>query len=127
MILQGKAENVFKFYFLSEHIPWYVSDSIQAEAQLFNMMTYMYAKCIFHSFQIEKAKHCQFLLVYGEDDQMAGIHHAKKITERLKEHGCTNYKLLTYPGAGHLLEPPYTPLSSVTYHKLFSKFHFIFL
>ena len=74
------------------------------------------------AFQIEKASHCDFLFVYGGDDQLCGIHHAEQITNRLSEHGCTNYKLNIYPGAGHLLEPPYTPLSATTYHKVFSEF-----
>ena len=80
-------------------------------------------KCSTHLFQVEKADHCQFLLLYSEDDGICGVHHANKIVERLKQHGCSNYTLHTFPGAGHLLEPPYTPLSALTYHKVFSEYN----
>ena len=29
---------------------------------------------------------------------------------RLRAHGKTNYSLLRYPGAGHVIEPPHTPV-----------------
>lgn len=35
-----------------------------------------------------------------------------------------NCVILSYPGAGHLIEPPYTPLCSMSYHKSL-KMHFV--
>lgn len=59
---------------------------------------------------IEKA-HGHFLFIVGEDDKnINSREHAKKATERLRRHGKNNWTLLSYPGAGHLIEPPYSPL-----------------
>ena len=56
--------------------------------------------------------HCPILLIYGKADlNMAAEYAVNRIVERLKAHGkgeqCT---VLGYPGAGHLIEPPYLPL-----------------
>ncbi|XP_005326384.1 bile acid-CoA:amino acid N-acyltransferase [Ictidomys tridecemlineatus] len=59
---------------------------------------------------IEKA-HGHFLFIVGEDDKNTNSkEHAKKATEWLKRHGKNNWTLLSYSGAGHLIEPPYSPL-----------------
>lgn len=62
------------------------------------------------------------LLICGTDDQnwkaqeMAG-----KIRSRLRKYGkesrCTIH---SYPGTGHLIEPPYTPTCHLSYHKSFT-------
>ncbi|XP_019625661.1 PREDICTED: acyl-coenzyme A thioesterase 1-like [Branchiostoma belcheri] len=41
-----------------------------------------------------------------------------KAIARMEAHGKTNYQLLTYPGAGHLLEPPYMPHCKIAYHPI---------
>lgn len=55
------------------------------------------------------------LFVVGEDDQSI---HSKLFAEvavaRAKKHGKNNCTLLHYPGAGHLIEPPGSPLSNIT-------------
>ncbi|XP_006887036.1 PREDICTED: bile acid-CoA:amino acid N-acyltransferase [Elephantulus edwardii] len=59
---------------------------------------------------IEKAQG-QFLFIVGEADK--NIHSkicAEHAIERLKSNGKNNWALLSYPGAGHLIEPPYTPV-----------------
>ena len=75
----------------------------------------------FACFQVEEARQCQFLLVHSEADGIAGPYHRDRQVERFRRHGCTNYRVLSLPGAGHLLEPPYTPLSDLTYAKQFGK------
>ena len=55
---------------------------------------------------------CPILLIYGTADlNTPAEYFVKRIVERLKAHGkgeqCT---VLQYPGAGHLIEPPYLPL-----------------
>ena len=42
------------------------------------------------------------------------------IARRMERFGKTNYQVLSYPGAGHLIEPPYTPLCSESYFKHFN-------
>ncbi|XP_078586105.1 bile acid-CoA:amino acid N-acyltransferase-like [Branchiostoma floridae x Branchiostoma japonicum] len=59
--------------------------------------------------QVEKAQ-CPIMFVAGEDDvNVKAVLHANQAIARMKTHGKTNYTLLRYPGAGHLIEPPYTP------------------
>ncbi|PFX18585.1 bile acid-CoA:amino acid N-acyltransferase-like [Stylophora pistillata] len=62
---------------------------------------------------------CPVMLVSGTDDLNIPAEFAEKfIVDRLKENGkehlCTN---LHYPQAGHLIEPPYSPLCDSSYNK----------
>ena len=55
---------------------------------------------------------CPILLIYGEADLTVPVEYmTKRIVDRLKAHGkgeqCT---VLRYPGAGHMIDPPYHPL-----------------
>ncbi|XP_072024026.1 acyl-coenzyme A thioesterase 1-like [Amphiura filiformis] len=36
---------------------------------------------------------------------------------RLKALGCNNYEIVRYPGCGHLIEPPYAPVTLLSYFK----------
>ncbi|XP_066112727.1 bile acid-CoA:amino acid N-acyltransferase [Saccopteryx bilineata] len=66
---------------------------------------------------IEKAQG-QILFIVGENDQALNSRECgTQALERLKSHGRNNGRMLVYPGAGHLLEPPYAPLcyASQTY------------
>ncbi|XP_036891798.1 bile acid-CoA:amino acid N-acyltransferase [Sturnira hondurensis] len=59
---------------------------------------------------IEKAQG-QILFITGENDHsLNSKEHAKQALEQLKSHGKSNGRMLVYPGAGHLIEPPYMPL-----------------
>ena len=56
------------------------------------------------------------LLVLGEDDQcINAVAHKNKILERSARHG-KEIQVLSYPGAGHLILPPYTPLCDMSLH-----------
>ncbi|KAM6182419.1 bile acid-CoA:amino acid N-acyltransferase-like [Erethizon dorsatum] len=59
---------------------------------------------------VEKAQG-HFLFIVGEDDKSLNSKvHAAQATEQLRRNGKNNWTLLSYPGAGHLIEPPYSPL-----------------
>lgn len=63
-----------------------------------------------YCFPIEKA-HGHFLFVVGEDDKNLNSKvHANQATAQLMKNGKKNWTLLSYPGAGHLIEPPYSPM-----------------
>ncbi|XP_051809482.1 acyl-coenzyme A amino acid N-acyltransferase 2-like isoform X1 [Acanthochromis polyacanthus] len=52
----------------------------------------------------------QFLFVASEDDlSWDSKTYMDQMVERLKRHGKDNFESVCYPGAGHLLEPPYGP------------------
>ncbi|KFO19066.1 bile acid-CoA:amino acid N-acyltransferase [Fukomys damarensis] len=63
-----------------------------------------------HILPIEKAKG-HFLFIVGEEDKNinAKVYYAHA-TEQLRRNGKNNWTLLSYPGAGHMIEPPYSPL-----------------
>ncbi|XP_065386353.1 bile acid-CoA:amino acid N-acyltransferase isoform X2 [Macaca fascicularis] len=47
----------------------------------------------------------------GEGDKIINSKaHAEQAIAQLRRHGKNNWTLLSYPGAGHLIEPPYSPL-----------------
>lgn len=54
---------------------------------------------------------CPLLLVVGDDDQNLASLEAAEDMERITEKAGNRHllKILIYPGAGHLIEPPYTP------------------
>ncbi|EGW01598.1 Bile acid-CoA:amino acid N-acyltransferase [Cricetulus griseus] len=67
-----------------------------------------------YCFPIEKAQG-HFLFVVGEDDKNLNSKvHAHQATAQLIKSGKKNWTLLSYPGAGHLIEPPYAPLCSAS-------------
>ena len=61
------------------------------------------------------------LLIGGEDDlNLDAKDMATRILNRLKKHGKEHLcQLVMYPGAGHLIEPPYMPLSWSAFHKAY--------
>ncbi|XP_071788266.1 acyl-coenzyme A amino acid N-acyltransferase 1-like [Asterias amurensis] len=63
--------------------------------------------------KVENNPKCKYLFVTGEAERnWDSCFYAKKSIERLKRYGCSNYQLLSYPGAGHLLEIPWAPAGS---------------
>ena len=63
--------------------------------------------------------HCPVLFIYGEQDlNVPAEFMVKHMKRRMQDHGkdsqCT---VLGYPGAGHLIEPPYTPHCEFSFHK----------
>ncbi|XP_038075757.1 bile acid-CoA:amino acid N-acyltransferase-like isoform X1 [Patiria miniata] len=59
----------------------------------------------------------RFLLAIGEDDQnIPAVEGARRMVQKMQSHNQTNYELLSYKGAGHLLEPPFQPLSRGFYN-----------
>lgn len=73
--------------------------------------------------QIEKSQSANFLFIVGEDDKIGGEIHAKILVDRMIRHhrsrdAVSRCTVLRYPGAGHLIEPPYSPLCRVCYSKL---------
>lgn len=69
--------------------------------------------------QVEKADSASYLFVVGEDDETSDTMETQILIDRLKHHSSSSssnqaaargrYEVLRYPGAGHLIEPPYTP------------------
>ncbi|XP_064095107.1 acyl-coenzyme A thioesterase 5-like isoform X2 [Macrobrachium nipponense] len=67
---------------------------------------------------IEKADDgTHFLAVAGDDDGWSTDIPTLGVQQRLDAFGKTNYEVVIYPGAGHLIEPPYGPLIYQSYHR----------
>ncbi|XP_019736446.1 acyl-coenzyme A thioesterase 4-like [Hippocampus comes] len=63
---------------------------------------------------------CPLLYVLGEDDQnLSSTENSKLIEDGLKTAGKSYlYTRLSYPGAGHLIEPPYAPHTRMSYWRV---------
>ncbi|XP_037654561.1 acyl-coenzyme A amino acid N-acyltransferase 2-like [Choloepus didactylus] len=59
---------------------------------------------------VEKAEGPILFIVGEKDECLDGRAHALQAMEQLRSHGRSSGRMLVYPGAGHLLEPPYSPL-----------------
>ncbi|XP_030257568.1 acyl-coenzyme A thioesterase 1-like [Sparus aurata] len=70
---------------------------------------------------IERAKG-HLLFVASEDDlNWDSKHYMELMAERLKRYGKDSYESVSYPGAGHYLEPPYGPYCPSCVHGLVGK------
>lgn len=56
-----------------------------------------------------------FLVVAGEDDPWGFKSSLAPFRERMLQHGRRNLETVLYPGAGHIIEPPYGPLVQYSY------------
>lgn len=63
---------------------------------------------------LEKAN-AHFLFIVGEDDRhWKSSVYVDIAVKHLTEHGKTNFTLLSYPNAGHRIDPPYSAFFSVS-------------
>ncbi|XP_067409550.1 bile acid-CoA:amino acid N-acyltransferase [Emydura macquarii macquarii] len=68
---------------------------------------------------IEKAQG-QILFIVGESDENYNSKaYAEEAMERMRRHGRTHCTLLSYPGAGHLIEPPGSPFCPCSWSPFF--------
>ncbi|XP_043825427.1 LOW QUALITY PROTEIN: bile acid-CoA:amino acid N-acyltransferase-like [Dromiciops gliroides] len=113
------------FYFAAEHIIKYRNETIHPlnyvlEGIRINDLGLMALSNVLENPQEETNKHAllpveraqgHILFIVGEKDQNINSKaYAEQAMEQLKRHGKSNGTLLSYPGAGHLIEPPYSPL-----------------
>ncbi|XP_074053713.1 bile acid-CoA:amino acid N-acyltransferase [Macrotis lagotis] len=70
---------------------------------------------------IERA-HGHILFIVGEKDgNINSKSYAEQMIEQLRRYGKSNGTLLSYPGAGHLIEPPYSPLCLASWNPFVNK------
>lgn len=59
---------------------------------------------------VERSNAAFLFLVSNDDRNMSSEYFAQECRHRLSKHGYSKpYEVSSYPGAGHLLEPPYSP------------------
>lgn len=64
----------------------------------------------------------RFLFVASEDDlNWDSKSYLDEMVARLKRHGKDNFESVSYPGAGHFLEPPYGPYCPSSVHGMVGK------
>ncbi|XP_041638629.1 bile acid-CoA:amino acid N-acyltransferase-like isoform X2 [Cheilinus undulatus] len=70
---------------------------------------------------------CPLMYILGEDDQNASVkENADLIEETMKAAGTSHlFTRLSYPGAGHLIEPPYAPNARISLWKVKPKKLFV--
>ncbi|XP_006013635.1 acyl-coenzyme A amino acid N-acyltransferase 2 isoform X2 [Latimeria chalumnae] len=75
-----------------------------------------YPDCIL---PVERARG-QILFIVGEKDQNIACKACTEMTiQRMQKHGRSNYRMLSYPGAGHLIEPPWSPFCLVSWSRMY--------
>ncbi|XP_044928556.1 peroxisomal succinyl-coenzyme A thioesterase isoform X2 [Mustela putorius furo] len=70
---------------------------------------------------IEKAQGPILFIVGQDDHNWRSELYAQIASERLQAHGKEKPQILSYPGTGHNIEPPYFPLCPASVHKLLNK------
>ncbi|XP_060473334.1 peroxisomal succinyl-coenzyme A thioesterase [Panthera onca] len=70
---------------------------------------------------IEKAEGPILFIVGQDDHNWRSELYAQIASERLQAHGKEKLKIISYPGTGHYIEPPYFPLCPASVHKLLNK------
>ncbi|XP_003407608.2 acyl-coenzyme A amino acid N-acyltransferase 2-like [Loxodonta africana] len=70
---------------------------------------------------VEKAQG-RILFIVGENDECLNSRvYAEQAVDQLQSHGKSSGRMLMYPGAGHLIEPPYAPLCYASWSPGFSR------
>ena len=64
----------------------------------------------------------KILALVGLDDKLNPWQCNQLMKDNLPPEKKANFRIVTYEGAGHLIEPPYTPLCAMSYHKLYSMY-----
>lgn len=70
---------------------------------------------------VEKAQG-KILFIVGENDEcLDGKPHAQRAMDQLRSHGRSTGRMLAYPGAGHLIEPPYSPFCLASWQSILGR------
>lgn len=70
---------------------------------------------------VEKAE-AQLLFIVGQDDHVVkSEYHATEVCKLLQAQGKENFQILSYPGTGHCIDPPFFPLYPIGNHPIFHK------
>ncbi|XP_004010824.2 peroxisomal succinyl-coenzyme A thioesterase isoform X1 [Ovis aries] len=70
---------------------------------------------------IEKAQGPILFIVGQDDHNWRSELYAQIASERLQAHGKEKPRIISYPGTGHYIEPPYFPMCPASLHKLLDK------
>ncbi|XP_066408636.1 acyl-coenzyme A thioesterase 6-like [Molothrus aeneus] len=70
---------------------------------------------------LEKGE-AQFLFMVGQDDRVVkSEYYATEVCKLLQAQGKENFQILSYPGTGHCIDPPFFPLYHTGSHPVFHK------
>ncbi|XP_009880853.1 PREDICTED: acyl-coenzyme A thioesterase 1-like [Charadrius vociferus] len=70
---------------------------------------------------LEKAE-AQLLFITGQDDRVVkSEYYATEVCKLLQAQGKENFQMLSYPGTGHCIDPPYFPLYPIGNHPILHK------
>ena len=75
-------------------------------------------KDLTHAIPVHRSK-ASFFLLQGTDDLAVDPCQSLLIAERILKSGNHNCTLKLYPGAGHILDPPFMPLCKTVYHQAY--------
>lgn len=70
---------------------------------------------------VEKADGPILFIVGQDDHNWRSELYAQTASERLQSHGKGKPQIISYPGTGHYIEPPYFPMCPASLHKILNK------
>ncbi|NXD22663.1 ACOT5 thioesterase, partial [Spelaeornis formosus] len=74
---------------------------------------------------VEKAE-AQFLFIVGQEDGIVkSEYYATEVCNFLQAQGKSNFQILSYPGTGHCIDPPFFPLYRIGSHPYFQNRAFL--
>nr|XP_006817065.1 PREDICTED: acyl-coenzyme A thioesterase 2, mitochondrial-like [Saccoglossus kowalevskii] len=76
-------------------------------------------------FDFSRVKAEMLYIAVGDDLLCKTPFYAEEAIKRIRSLNKSNYRYLYYPGAGHLVQPPNTPLSDLAPHWFESEYHLI--
>nr|XP_048276478.1 acyl-coenzyme A amino acid N-acyltransferase 2-like isoform X2 [Myodes glareolus] len=89
-----------------EHIQVHASGAVQLRPFIDDPMNRLTPQSIL---PVEKARGWILFIVGENDECLDSKAYAQGAMNQLQSHGRSNGRMLAYPGAGHLIEPPYSP------------------
>ncbi|XP_021259129.1 acyl-coenzyme A thioesterase 5-like [Numida meleagris] len=122
------ATTAFPLGYKDKTIPPLICDEQRAKVYDDNILDY--SEVIFDPFKapgnqslipLEKAE-AHLLLIAGQDDRIINSkYYVTEVCKYLQAQGKENVQTLIYPGAGHYIDPPFSPCYPIGNHPLYQK------
>ena len=67
----------------------------------------------------QAAENTNLMLIHGTDNKMIDYSNLAELVINLRKGNKNNFECHVYPGAGHLIESPYSPVCTRAWHRVF--------
>ena len=109
------GHNTYKGRDLKVFTPTLDDFTITDKEAVFIKETLNLKKYLTYAVPVDRSK-ASFFILHSTDDLLCDPNQSLKIAKKILKSGNHNCMLKLYPGAGHSLDPPFTPLCRTVYH-----------